>query len=87
MLVKFEDMYSRSLLYFLLANIVFVGLTVVFVLSDIKQIANLNYSYLGDILDVSWAFSLVTVLLFIVILINRELSMIESPKEKKKRLE
>lgn len=60
MLIKFHDKYSRNLLYFLLANIVSVGFTVVFVLIDIKQAAEPNYAYLGDILDVSWAFSLVT---------------------------
>ena len=85
MLVKFEERYSRSLLYFLLANMTSVGFTVVYVLSDIKQIADLNYSYLGDILDVSWTFSLVTVILFIIILINRELNEIENPEEKKNR--
>ncbi|OEC86505.1 MULTISPECIES: hypothetical protein [Methanobacterium] len=85
MLVKFNDKYSRNLLYFLLANMVSVGFTVVFVLSDIKQAAEPNYAYLGDILDVSWAFSLVTVVLFAFILLHRELSEMEDPEEKKKR--
>ena len=85
MLVKFQDKYSRNLLYFLLANMVSVGFTVVFVLSDIKQASEPNYAYLGDILDVSWAFSLVTVVLFAFILLNRELSEMDDPEEKKKR--
>ncbi len=85
MLVKFHDKYSRNLLYFLLANMVSVGFTVVFVLSDIKQASEPNYAYLGDILDVSWAFSLVTVVLFAFILLNRELSEMDDPEEKKKR--
>ena len=85
MLVKFRDKYSRNLLYFLLANMVSVGFTVVFVLSDIKQAAEPNYAYLGDILDVSWAFSLVTVVLFAFILLHRELSEMDDPEEKKKR--
>ena len=83
MLVKFQDKYSRNLLYFLLANMVSVGFTVVFVLSDIKQASEPNYTYLGDILDVSWAFSLVTVVLFAFILLHRELSEMEDPDEKR----
>ena len=70
------------MLYFFLANIVSVGFTVVFVLSDIKQAAEPNYAYIGDILDVSWAFSIVTVVLFAFILLHRELSEMEDPDEK-----
>ena len=62
-----------------------VGFTVVFVLSDIKQAAEPNYAYLGDILDVSWAFSLVTVVLFAFILLYRELREMDDPEEKKRR--
>jgi hypothetical protein len=87
MLVKFHDKYSRNLLYFLLANMISVGFTVVFVLSDIKQAAEPNYSYLGDILDVSWAFSLVAVLLFAFILLHGELSEMDDPEEKRGALE
>ena len=82
MLVKFHDKYRRNLLYFLLVNMVSVGFTVVFVLSDIKQAAEPNYAYLGDILDVSLTFSLVTVVLFAFILLHGELSEMEDPEEK-----
>jgi hypothetical protein len=84
-LVKFDDRYSKSLLYFLLANMVAVGFTVVFVLSSIIKGTDQDLLYPMDIMDVSWSFSLITVVLFAVILLIRELSEIEDPKERNKR--
>lgn len=85
MLVKFNDRYSRSLLYFLLANIVSVGFTVVFVLSSFTKGIEQYSSYVSNILDISWTFALVTVVLFAAILLNRELSEIEDLEDKRKR--
>ena len=85
MLVKFDDKYSRNLLYFLLANMVSVAFTVVFVLSSLSKGIEQNFSYLSNILDISWVFSLVMVVLFAVILLKRELDEIENPKDKIKR--
>jgi len=85
MLVKFDDKYSRNLLYFLLANMVSVAFTVVFVLSSLSKGIEQNFSYLSNILDISWVFSLVMVVLFAVILLKRELDEIEDPKDKIKR--
>ena len=86
MLVRFNDRYSRSLLYFLLANMVSVGFTVVFVLSSLSKGIEQYFSYLSNILDISWTFALVTVILFAAILLNRELSEIDNPEDKRKRL-
>jgi hypothetical protein len=48
MLVKFDDKYSRNLLYFLLANMVSVAFTVVFVLSSLSKGIEQNFSYLSQ---------------------------------------
>ena len=85
MLVKFDDICSRNLLYFLLANMVAVGFTVVFVLSSLSKGIEQNFSYLSNILDISWVFALITVVLFAAILLMRELSEIEDPEDRRKR--
>lgn len=85
MLVKFSDIYSKTLLYFLLANMVSVGFTVVFVLSNINEGIEPYSSYLSNILDISWTFALITVVLFAAILLVRELSEIKDPEDKRKR--
>ena len=85
MLVKFDDICSRNLLYFLLANMVAVGFTVVFVLSSLSKGIEQNFSYLSNILDISWVFALITVVLFAAILLMGELSEIEDPEDRRKR--
>ena len=85
MLVKFNDRYSRTLLYFLLANMVSVGFTVVIVLSSFTKGIEQYSSYVSNILDISWTFELVTVILFAAVLLNRELSEIKDPEDKRKR--
>jgi hypothetical protein len=85
MLVRFDDRYSRDLLYFLLINMVAIGFTVVLVLSSIKKGTEQDLIYPIDILDVSWASALVTVVLFAAILLNRELKGIEDVGEKNRR--
>lgn len=83
-LVKFNDRYSRNLLYFLLVNIVSTGFTVVLVLTSIQGIKQ-DLIYPIEILDVSWASALIIVIIFTFVLLNRELSEIENPEEKKRR--
>jgi hypothetical protein len=85
MLVRFDDRYSRNLLYFLLINMVAIGFTVVLVLSSIKKGTEQDLIYPIDILDVSWASALVTVVLFAAILLNRELKGITDMGEKNRR--
>lgn len=85
MLVRFDDRNSRNLLYFLLINMVGIGFTVVLVLSSIKKGTEQDLIYPIGVLDVSWAFALVTVILFAVVLLMRELSEIEDLEEKKRR--
>jgi|GEM_PF-4589780 len=85
MLVRFDDRYSRNLLYFLLINMVAIGFTVVLVLSSIKKGTEQDLIYPIDILDVSWASALVTVVLFATILLNRELKGITDIEERNRR--
>jgi hypothetical protein len=54
-------------------------------LAALAKELNRIFHILVNILDISWVFSLVMVVLFAVILLKRELDEIEDPKDKIKR--